>query len=60
MNGGEGIVCAAKSSWQTCVSVQGKAESTRSAVGLAYCFIVWEVIEIEPIFFVGYVFIIGH
>ena len=60
MNGGEGIVCVAKSSWKACVSVQGKAESTRSVVDSAYCFIVWEVIQIEPIFFVGYVFIVGH
>ena len=60
MKGGEGIVCVAKSSWKTCMSVQGKAESTRFVAGWAYCFIVWKVLEIEQVVVVVHGIIVGH
>ena len=60
MNGGEGIVCVAKSSWKKCISIQGKAEGAEFAVDLAYCFIVGKVVDIEPIVVVIYRSIIGH
>lgn len=42
------------------MSLQGKAERTRLAAGWAYCFIVWKIIDIEPVFVVVHGSIIGH
>ena len=53
-------MCVAKSSWKRCISIRGKAEGTEFAVDLAYCFIVGEVIDIEPIVVVVHRSIIGH